>query len=121
MKSPYSLSDGERYPHRWGFTDTRFEFDDSGAVWVTGDRYPLCGYSMPHFIPFAEGVLGGPIRPEDAAVEIQEKVVPEPRITDGFLDSIMCGQPWLWRGHWSWTQLRPWSLGRRTAPCWTWA
>ena len=23
----YDPSDGERYPHRWGYTDTRFEFE----------------------------------------------------------------------------------------------
>jgi hypothetical protein len=23
----YDPSDGERYPHRWGYSDTRFEFD----------------------------------------------------------------------------------------------
>ncbi|HIC69420.1 MAG TPA: hypothetical protein EYO90_07825, partial [Candidatus Latescibacteria bacterium] len=27
----YDMSDGERYSHRWGFTDTRFEFDGPGS------------------------------------------------------------------------------------------
>ena len=54
----YDLSDGERKPHKWGYTDTVFEFDGPRSVRVTGSRYPLAGYSMPAFIPFAEEVLG---------------------------------------------------------------
>jgi hypothetical protein len=49
----YDFSDGERQPHKWGYTDTVFEFDGPRSVRVTGSRYPLAGYSMPFFIPFA--------------------------------------------------------------------
>ena len=48
----------ELWGHRWGFRDTRFELQDDGTVVVSGDRYPICGYAMPFFIPFVEDVLG---------------------------------------------------------------
>ena len=48
----YDLSEGERYSHKWGYSDTRFEFEDPRTVRVTGSRYPLAGYSMPYLIPF---------------------------------------------------------------------
>jgi len=84
----YDMSEGERFPHRWGYTDTRFEFDGPRSVRVTGRRYPLSGYSMPHFIPFAEEVLGVPIRPEDMGEENEDKTVPEPRVNAGFLAAV---------------------------------
>ena len=59
----YDLSDGERHPHKWGYTDTRFEFDGPQTVRVTGSRYPLAGFTMPHFIPFVEEMLQVPIDP----------------------------------------------------------
>ena len=46
----YDPSDGERYPHKWGYTDTRFEFDGPKSVRVTGRRYPLAGMSLPEFV-----------------------------------------------------------------------
>ena len=61
----FDRSEGEQYAHKWGYTDTRFEFDDDRTVRVTGSRYPLCGYRMPYFLPFVEEVIGLPIRPED--------------------------------------------------------
>ena len=71
--SPYDLSEGERYAHQWGYTDTRFDFDGPKSVCVTGSRYPLSGYSMPNFIPFLEEVLDITIEQDDASDEIAEK------------------------------------------------
>ena len=88
MEFSYDLSEGERFAHKWGYTDTRFEFDSPRTVRVTGNRYPLSGYSMPGFIPFAEEVLGVPFRPEDIAEEIQDKVVHAPRENQDFLDAL---------------------------------
>lgn len=62
--------DGELWGHRWGFRDTRFEMWDDGSVMVSGNRYPICGYAMPFFVPFVEECLGVPLdrvrRPEAA-------------------------------------------------------
>ena len=47
----YDLSDGKRHPHKWGYTDTRFEFDGPKTVRVTGSRYPLAGFYHAAFHP----------------------------------------------------------------------
>ena len=85
----YDMSEGERFPHRWGYTDTRFEFDGPRSVRVTGDRYPLSGYSMPSFIPFAEEVLGVPVTPEEIVPELEDRAVPESGVDESFLAGAM--------------------------------
>ena len=72
----YDLSDGERQQHRWGYTDTNFEFVGPKLVRVTGSRYPLAGYEMPNFIPFVEEMLEVPISPDEIAVEKERQDVP---------------------------------------------
>jgi|AP95_1055475.scaffolds.fasta_scaffold04925_3 alkyldihydroxyacetonephosphate synthase len=84
----YDMSDGERYPHRWGFTDTRFEFDGPSSVRVTGTRYPLSGYSMPYFIPFVEEVLQVPITPDEVMPELEHRAVPEARSNEAFAAAL---------------------------------
>ena len=81
----YDTEDGERQPHKWGYTDTYFEFDGPRSVRVTGSRYPLAGYSMPYFIPFAEDVLGLPFRPEDIVKEVEEQYVPQAKANEAFM------------------------------------
>ena len=81
----YDLSDGERHPHKWGYTDTRFEFDGPKTVRVTGSRYPLAGFTMPHFIPFVEEMLQVPINPDEVAVEKEAHEVPGPSRADDSL------------------------------------
>jgi alkyldihydroxyacetonephosphate synthase len=88
LDSSYDLSEGERHPHRWGYTDTKFVFEDSRTVRVTGSRYPLSGYSMPHFTAFAEDVLQVPITPEEVEPEVEHQAVPEPRIDPAFLAAV---------------------------------
>ena len=84
----YDFSDGERQPHKWGYTDTRFEFDGPRSVKVTGDRYPIAGYSMPNFIPFAEEILGIPITPEEMAQEVENPEIPPARIGAAFVEEV---------------------------------
>jgi alkyldihydroxyacetonephosphate synthase len=81
----YDPADGERQPHKWGYTDTYFEFDGPRSVRVTGTRYPLAGYSMPYFIPFAEEVLDLPFRPEDIVREVEQLPLPEAKVNTAFL------------------------------------
>ena len=78
MEYSYSLEAGERFRHRWGFTDTRFVFDGPRRVRVTGNRYPLSGTVMPGFVPFAEEVLQVSLRPEDMASEVTDRQLPPP-------------------------------------------
>jgi len=88
LDMPYDLSKGERFSHKWGYTDTQFEFDSPRTVRVTGSRYPLSGYRMPGFIPFVEDVLDVEIRREDVNVEIEHKDLPSPTINEAFLASL---------------------------------
>ncbi len=71
---PYDPAPGEREAHLWGYRDTRFEFVDARTVRLTGDRYPLAGSPLPHFLPFVEELLGVPAGPE----QLQEPVPPPP-------------------------------------------
>ena len=82
------VAEGERFAHKWGYKDTRFEFDDDRTVRVTGTRYPLCGYRMPYFLPFVEEVIDLPIRPEDMGQEVEHRDLPEPIANDGFLNAV---------------------------------
>ena len=84
----YDPSDGERHPHKWGYTDTKFEFDGPDSVRVTGSRYPLAGFNMPYLLPFVEEMLGFPIRPEDIATEKVDYDLPEPRTNQTFLTAL---------------------------------
>ena len=81
-------AEGERFAHKWGYRDTRFEFDDDRTVRVTGTRYPLCGYRMPYFLPFVEEVIDLPIRPEDMGQEVEHRDLPDPVTNDGFLNAV---------------------------------
>ena len=84
----YAPDEGERFAHKWGYTDTRFEFDGPRSVKVTGQRYPIAGYSMPYLIPFAEEVLSTSFSPGDMVPENQDHPVPEPRLNQAFLDGL---------------------------------
>ena len=74
--SVYDPSDGEIHPHKWGYADTRFEFENQTSVRLTGTRYLLAGYSMPYLVPFVEEMLGVPINPDEMAVEKEDRDVP---------------------------------------------
>lgn len=72
-----------RHPHRWGFADTRLEFDAAGSIRMTGTRYPISGQSMPHLLPFVEQMLGVPLGAADAVPESSPVAAPprlEPRL-----------------------------------------
>ncbi|HIO08044.1 TPA: FAD-binding oxidoreductase [Candidatus Poribacteria bacterium] len=84
----YDLSEEERHRHKWGYVDTRFEFDDPRNVKVTGNRYPISGFRMPHLMPFVEEMLNFSICPEDMAVENQDHNIPQPNIQAHFLKAI---------------------------------
>ena len=84
----YDISEVERYAHKWGYKDTQFEFDGPKSVRVSGDRYPLAGFSMPGFISFAEEMLEVTISPDDMNIENEDLEIREPNLKSGFLDSI---------------------------------
>ncbi|MCH8012843.1 MAG: FAD-binding oxidoreductase [Candidatus Marinimicrobia bacterium] len=84
----YDMSETERHHHKWGYTDTEFDFDGPKSVKVSGNRYPISGYSMPSLIPFVEDMLGVTINPDDKNVENEDDDIPEPEINEAFFSSI---------------------------------
>ena len=88
MDANYDPSEGERYPHKWGFTDTRFEFEGETTVRLTGSRYPLAGYALPAFVPFVEEMLGIPLRAEDRQQEKPPPKVPAPNVDEDLLTAL---------------------------------
>jgi len=90
---PYDPAPGRRYPHLWGYDDTRFEFLDPRTVHLTGDRYPLAGAPLPHFMPFVEALLGVPAGPEHLQQTPPPPVLPEPVRAPAFLDELRAAHP----------------------------
>ena len=84
----YDPSDGERHPHKWGYADTRFEFDGPKTVRVTGSRYPLAGYTLPYLIPFVEDMLQVPVNPDEMAVEKETQDVPASRADEELVEAL---------------------------------
>jgi alkyldihydroxyacetonephosphate synthase len=76
-----------RHPHRWGFADTRLEFDGPRSVRMTGTRYPLSGQSMPYLIPYVEQMLGVPVDPADVKPESTPEV-PAPRLNPALMAAL---------------------------------
>ena len=91
MKSPdtfYDPREGDRFAHKWGYADTRFEFDGPRSVRVTGDRYQISGYSMPYLLPFIESVIQVPLTQDDTIEEHVVYELPDPVDNPGFLDAL---------------------------------
>ncbi|MBT3602706.1 MAG: FAD-binding oxidoreductase, partial [Candidatus Latescibacteria bacterium] len=84
----FDRSEGEQFAHKWGYTDTRFEFVDDRTVRVTGNRYPICGFDMPYFIPFVEEILQIPIRAEDMGEVVAHENLSVPLQNDAFLAAV---------------------------------
>ena len=84
----FDHSEGERFPHKWGYTDTRFEFVDDRTLRVTGNRYPISGYKMPFLVDFVEDVLGITIRREDSYAEREDIGAPEPNVEAAFGNAV---------------------------------
>ena len=76
-----------RHPHRWGYADTRLEFDGPRSVRMTGERYPLSGQSMPYLIPYVEQMLGMTV---DATAVLPESTpaVPPPILNPALMAAL---------------------------------
>jgi alkyldihydroxyacetonephosphate synthase len=73
----------------WGFKDTTFAVDNSGAITVTGDRYPgLSGEVLPELLPWFRKVVGidFPLEPGEASYALPP--VPEPRDAAAFFAAL---------------------------------
>ncbi len=84
----YDPAPGKRYPHLWGYEDTRFEFCGPRLVRVTGSRYPLAGPPLPRFIPFVEEALGIPVTPGLLREPAPPKDLPPPVRNEAFIEAL---------------------------------
>jgi len=90
---PYDPAPGRRYAHLWGYDDSRFEFLDPRTVHLTGDRYPLAGAPLPHFMPFVEALLGVPVGPEHLLEAAAPPALPAPLRHEAFLTELRAAHP----------------------------
>lgn len=73
----------------WGYEDTTFAVDESGAITVTGNRYPgLSGERLPDLLPWFRKVIGIDFPLEPGAAHYSLPSVPDPRPADAFLAEI---------------------------------
>jgi alkyldihydroxyacetonephosphate synthase len=90
---PYDPAPGRRYAHLWGYDDSRFEFLDPRTVQLTGDRYPLAGAPLPHFMPFVEALLGVPVGPEHMQEALPPAPLPAPARHEAFVAELRAAHP----------------------------
>ncbi len=88
MKDSKEKTAPERHPHRWGFHDTQFIMNENKEVHLSGERYNLCGYTIPDLIPFVELETGVDIDPKKIQVEKEVKKVPSAIVNEGFLEAV---------------------------------
>lgn len=73
----------------WGFRDTSFALDETGAITVTGDRYPgLSGERLPDLLPWFRKVVGIDFPLEQSTGRFPLPPVPRPRNASAFLEEI---------------------------------
>ncbi len=74
--------------HKWGFKDSGFVVNKDKSVSFTGSRYPICGKTLPNFIPFIEEVLGIDFKQEPKIKEINNKHVTPHNLNKPFVDEL---------------------------------
>ena len=73
----------------WGFQDTTFAVDETGAITVTGDRYPgLSGERLPDLLPWFRKVIGIDFPLEPGTITYKLPPVPEPQPAGAFVEEI---------------------------------
>jgi alkyldihydroxyacetonephosphate synthase len=73
----------------WGFRDTSFALDETGAITVTGNRYPgLRGERLPDLLPWFRSVIGIDFPLEGSTSGYPLPPVPEPHPAPAFLSAI---------------------------------
>lgn len=87
-EGPYDAAEGRRYPHRWGYDDTRFEFCGPRTVRLTGHRYPLAGPPLPELVPFVEETLQVSLEPSLLREPVPPAELPPPVIDEPFLREL---------------------------------
>ena len=53
-KEKFYAVNSSNWGNKWGFRDSEFILNQDRTVRMTGNRYELCGFDMPDFIPYVE-------------------------------------------------------------------
>jgi alkyldihydroxyacetonephosphate synthase len=73
----------------WGFSDTTFAVDETGAITVTGDRYPgLSGERLPDLLPWFRKVVDVDFQLEQSDGRYSLPPVPPSRPAHAFLNEL---------------------------------
>jgi alkyldihydroxyacetonephosphate synthase len=73
----------------WGFADTSFASDASGAITVTGNRYPgLSGETLPDLLPWFRKVVECDFSLQDVNAGSYPPPVPDPKPAAAFLEEM---------------------------------
>ncbi len=76
-------------PDAWGFVDTAFAVDSSGAITVTGTRYPgLSGETLPNLLPWFRSVIAIDFSVQDEDRGEYPPPVPASRPAPDFLAEV---------------------------------
>jgi alkyldihydroxyacetonephosphate synthase len=75
-------------PDVWGFSDTRFDFNENGHVAVRGARYELSGKELPRLLPWVQEVLGVRVDRADVHATNYPTTIPAPLRDPEFLTQI---------------------------------
>jgi alkyldihydroxyacetonephosphate synthase len=93
VESVQSNPADELWDHRWGYADTRFVVQENGHIGLTGDRYPICGYSMPKFLFFLEKGVSVPLDLEHLRLEVEKKPIQPVHRNEAFCAAIAAQFP----------------------------
>lgn len=77
-----------QWEHKWGFADTEFVVNADRSVSLTGNRHPLCGLKLPHFLSYIDKSLGIRLDWDQPREEVQNKPVAPPQCNDNFCAEI---------------------------------
>ena len=74
--------------HKWGYKDTLFEMNkDNESISLKGNRYLICGYEMPYFLPYVRKELNA----EELGNNIQQRKeykLRKPILNENFINEI---------------------------------
>ncbi len=87
-KEKFFAVNSTNWGNKWGFRDSEFILNKDRSVRMTGDRYELCGFDMPDFIPYVEEMLEMKIDVDDVLPEVEDKPVQEANINQAFVDAV---------------------------------
>ena len=76
-------------PDEWGFADTSFAVNGTGAITVTGNRYPgLSGQILPNLLPWFRTVIGINFSLDEASGGTYPPPIPDSRPAPEFLAEL---------------------------------